>query len=106
MPRAPKRCGRQDCDERMPCPKHPPANRRRPSGRYPGSHQGQRAEWVPKVEAGEVHCRRGAKCLRYPDTLIIPGTDWHLGHPDAECDAPTAPEHMRCNTSAPGRLRS
>lgn len=105
MPRAPKRCGREGCDELMPCPTHPPANRSRPAGRYDAEHQAARAEWAPYVAAGEVHCRRGEKCLRYPNTLIEPGKPWHLGHPDAECDAPRAPEHMRCNTSAAPRLR-
>ena len=105
MPRAPKRCGRVGCDELMPCPTHQPANRRRPSGRYGSSHDRERAEWAPKVDAGGVHCRRGNSCLRYPHTLIEPGKPWDLGHPDGECSAPTAPEHARCNRSAPGRLR-
>lgn len=100
MPRAPKRCGRDQCDERMPCPKH--GKQKRPSGRYSAKHKSEREAWVPKVAAGTVHCRRGEKCRRYPDTLIAPSKPWHLGHPDHECPAPTAPEHARCNTGAAG----
>lgn len=109
MPRAPKRCARPECDEKMPCSTHQPANRRQASRHergYGSEHDAERAAWVPKVDAGGVHCRRGEKCLRYPNTLIVPGKPWHLGHPDAECSTPTAPEHPRCNTSAPGRLRN
>jgi hypothetical protein len=99
MPRAPKRCGRDGCDLRMPCPKH---RQKRPGGRYSSSHSKERAAWVPAVATGKVQCRRGEKCRRYPDTLIDPSKPWHLGHPDQECPAPTAPEHARCNTGAAG----
>ena len=99
MPRASKRCGRDGCDERMPCAKH---RQKRPAGRYASSHKAERASWIPKVAAGTGHCRRGEQCRRYPDTLIDPSKPWHLGHPDQECPAPTAPEHARCNTGAAG----
>lgn len=103
MPRARKRCGIGQCDEVMPCTTH--NVKKRPPGRYPASHHKEREAWKPAIAAGQVHCRRGEKCRRYPNTLIVPGKPWHLGHPDEECDAPTAPEHAACNTSAPGRLR-
>ena len=99
MPRAPKRCGRGQCDELMPCATHA---QKRPAGRYPAKHKSERAAWIPKVATGKVRCRRGEKCRRYPDTLIDPSKPWHLGHPDQECSAPTAPEHARCNTGAAG----
>ena len=64
---------------------------------YPSSHDAERKAWLPAVEAGGVHCRRGPDCRLAPDTLIEPGTPWDLGHPDPACQAPTAPEHQRCN---------
>jgi hypothetical protein len=36
--------------------------------------------------------------------LIEPGERWHLGHPDGESVG--GPEHVRCNTGAPSRLRA
>lgn len=87
----------------MPCSTH---TQKRPSGRYDKAHERERREWAPLVAAGAIHCRRGAKCRRYPNTLIEPGKPWHLGHPDAECPEPKGPEHAACNTSAPGRLRN
>lgn len=102
-------CG--DLSRGTRCPKHASeAERRRtdsrtPRGdRYAAAHQRLRAAWVPEVRTGRVECRRGEQCLRFPDTLIRPGEPWHLGHPDAECPAPIAPEHARCNDSAAGRL--
>lgn len=38
-----------------------------------------------------------------PEPLIRPDEPWHLGHPDEQCDAPTAPEHVICNVGAPMR---
>lgn len=105
MPRAPRRCSKLGCDELLPCPTHTRDIQRRPSGRYPTSHAQDRERWRPYVEAGRVSCRRGEQCRRHPDTLIRPGQPWDLGHPDAECSAPTAPEHEKCNRSAPGRQR-
>lgn len=83
----------------MPCKAH---RQKRPTGRYSSSHDKERAAWKPIVATGTVRCRRGEKCRRYPDTLIDPSKPWHLGHPDQECPAPTAPEHARCNTGAAG----
>lgn len=103
MPRAPKRCGRDRCENFAPCPDHRP--KKRPSGRYSKAHGRDRDAWAPIVATGTVACRRGEQCLRFPETLIPAGAPWDLGHPDAECPAPTAPEHMRCNRAAPGRLR-
>lgn len=57
------------------------------------------------VATGRVTCRRGDACRFAPDNLIHRGQPWQLGHPDAECPAPTAPEHRACNLSAPGRIR-
>jgi hypothetical protein len=94
------------------CPQHRRVkerlrNRRRAPkrvGRYGAAHQQLRKAWEPRVLAGEVHCRRGEGCLRYPDTKVRAGDKWHLGHPDALCEAPTAPEHKRCNEHYAGVL--
>lgn len=76
---------------------------RRPDGTYTSQagahsteHRAERAAWAPLVAAGTVACRRGDQCLE-PELLIRPGEPWDLGHPDAVCDRPTAPEHRRCN---------
>lgn len=70
---------------------------------YVARHKALRKTWEPRVKQGGVHCRRGRDCLLWPATEILPDQAWHVGEPDAECDAPTAPEHERCNTSAAGR---
>lgn len=71
---------------------------------YDAQHQRERAEWVPIVEAGGVHCRRAASGKCVADSPVIrPDQAWHLGHPDAQCDAPKAPEHVICNSGAPRR---
>ena len=73
-------------------------------GRYGRAHQTERASWEPVVAQGQVECRRGQRCLRWPgDIRIKAGEEWHLGHPDSECAEPTAPEHALCNTNAAGR---
>lgn len=56
----------------------------------------ERAAWAPAVARGVVDCRRGTTC-RAPQLRILPGEPWDLGHPDAVCPAPTAPEHEACN---------
>ena len=66
--------------------------------RYPTEHDAERAAWAPVVARGIVACRRGDACLM-PELLIQPGQAWDLGHPDAACRAPKAPEHRRCNRS-------
>ena len=92
----------------MPCATHKPPSAKRPSASsrgYDSAHKAEREKWWPLVATGRVPCRRGEKCRRFPDTLIHKGQPWDLGHPDAECQKPTAPEHRGCNRSAPGRLR-
>lgn len=71
---------------------------------YGSQHQAERASWKPVVAAGGVECRRApyGLCVA-PDPLLHPDEDWHLGHPDAACPAPTAPEHVVCNAGAPRR---
>lgn len=71
---------------------------------YGTEHQGERATWAPAVAAGLVICRRAPFGLCVADAPTIqPGEEWHLGHPDAACPAPKAPEHMVCNVGAPRR---
>lgn len=53
---------------------------------YGASHQAQRARWTPKVEAGQVNCRRCG--LR-----IHPGQPWDLGHDDHDRSKYRGPEH-------------
>ena len=71
---------------------------------YGADHQAERREWVPIVATGTVQCRRAPFGLCVADApTIAPGDEWHLGHPDAACPAPKAPEHALCNTTAPHR---
>jgi hypothetical protein len=63
---------------------------------YDYRHQQERKAWVRPVRTGSVACRR----CKQP---IIPGTPWDLGHPDADCPDPTAPEHEGCNRATAGR---
>ena len=67
--------------------------------------------WAPAVASGMVRCARGAACRRAElvDGVLVggfiePGERWHLGHPDGESVG--GPEHVRCNTGAPQRLRA
>lgn len=109
MPRAPRRCTKFGCDEKVPCPKHKRAPDRRKGSRYSPQHRLDRAGWAPIVALGQVKCRRGRLCKEFlasgnvDDMFIRPGVPWHLGHPDRECPDPTAPEHRRCNTATRGR---
>ena len=63
---------------------------------YGRQHQRDRAAWVRIVAAGKTPCRRCRKVIRPVDL-------WDLGHPDADCDYPTAPEHRACNRATAGR---
>lgn len=71
---------------------------------YDADHQAERSAWAPLVDAGQIYCRRypSGQC-QAPHPLIQPGEEWHLGHPDQQCPAPKAPEHARCNSTAPHR---
>lgn len=86
------------------CPAHTrkrdAARGRRQERGYDAEHDAARAAWLPAVEAGTVTCRRASNgtCLE-PNPVIAPGQPWQLGHPDAGCSAPRAPEHRRCNTA-------
>lgn len=63
---------------------------------YDVEHDRERARWAPKVNTGTVPCRR---CRE----LIPANTPWDLGHPDADCPRPRAPEHQACNRAVNGR---
>lgn len=71
---------------------------------YDAEHDAARRGWAPKVATGTVVCRRApsGQCLR-DDPLIAPDEPWQLGHPDAQCPAPRAPEHRLCNVSTAPR---
>ena len=75
------------------CPEHTQTTSQRG---YDSKHQAERAKWAPLVKLGIIDCRRGTQC-RAPNRRIQPGEPWHLGHPDAACPAPKAPEHEACN---------
>ena len=73
---------------------------------YGSEHQAERAAWTELVDAGGVECRRAAYGLCVaPSPVLDPAEPWHLGHPDAACPAPRAPEHVVCNSGAPRRRR-
>jgi hypothetical protein len=109
VPRAPRRCTKFGCDEKVPCPKHKRAPDRRKGARYSAQHKRDRLSWVPIVALGRTRCRRRELCLEFrasgklDDMFIKPGAPWDLGHPDRECPWPTAPEHRRCNGATRGR---
>lgn len=108
MPRAPKACGRDGCENRVRgvtyCDEHKAEKQRilraqrgsTASRGYGGKHQRLRAKWKPLVAAGLVTCWRCGE-------LIEPGECWDLGHDDVT-RAYRGPEHdRRCNRSAGGR---
>ena len=66
---------------------------------------------MPIVATGLVRCARGGACRRAElvdgelvGGFILPTERWHLGHPDGESVG--GPEHVKCNTGAPSRLRA
>jgi hypothetical protein len=63
---------------------------------YGAGHQQLRREWAPRVDAGDVTCRR----CQQP---IHPGEPWDLGHHDQNRDTYTGPEHRSCNRATAGR---
>lgn len=63
---------------------------------YGPAHRRLRAQWAPRVAAGDVPCHRCG-------TLIEPGTRWDLGHDDDDRTRYTGPEHENCNRRAGGR---
>lgn len=71
---------------------------------YGAEHRAERAAWAPIVAAGGVECRRApfGLCVA-ASPVLAPDEPWHLGHPDAACTAPKAPEHVVCNAGAPRR---
>lgn len=94
-----------ECGTHSPRPRCPEHRRGTTAERgYGARHQAERAAWEPIVAAGGVQCRRTpfGLCVA-PSPVIEPGEPWHLGHPDAACPAPTAPEHVACNSGAPRR---
>jgi hypothetical protein len=65
--------------------------------RYGSSHRWLRRQYALAMrDGGGLAC---ARCGRW----ITPGERWHLGHPDGE--SPGGPECVKCNVSAPARLR-
>lgn len=63
---------------------------------YDYAHQQDRAAWAPLVATGRVQCRRAPH-------LLDPDDPWDLGHPDADCPKPKAPECIPCNRATAGR---
>ncbi len=93
-------CGKHTSGSR--CPAHQRATTA--ARGYGASHQRERADWDLVVRAGGVICRRASfgLCVA-PVPEIAADEDWQLGHPDAQCSAPKAPEHVVCNSGAPHR---
>ena len=62
---------------------------------YGADHQRARRAWQRRIDAGEpVRCWRcGA---------LVAGTDWHLGHSDADRSITHGPECAGCNLRAAG----
>lgn len=93
-------CGKLIAKGQSRCPKHERDRDRARGTRvergYDNDHTLARAEWAPLVATGTVDCRRCGH--RIPATA-----PWDLGHPDADCPKPRAPEHRRCNRGTAGR---
>lgn len=104
MPRAPKKCGRRDCETRVTgrtyCDIHQAEIDRRPSATrrgYDQTHKQARERWAPIVATGTVRCWRCGD-------LILPGQMWDLGHDDHDRSITRGPEHARrCNRATASR---
>jgi hypothetical protein len=67
---------------------------------YNAEHDRLRAQWKPKVEAGQVDCH--ARVCLMPIRRILIGARWDMGHTDDRTTW-TGPEHRRCNRAAGGK---
>ena len=98
-------------NQRFCCSRHRRIARVRNERKYASpEHRGTRRALAPVVASGKVRCARGPACRRAEIVdgervggFILPGESWHLGHPDGESVG--GPEHVKCNTGAPSRLR-
>ena len=66
---------------------------------YGSQHQGARAAWQRRIDAGEQ-----VTCWRPNCTERITGRTWHLGHDDLDRSITRGPECVRCNLKAAGRI--
>jgi len=78
------------CDEHA----RPNANARG----YGSRHQGTRASWQARIDAGET-----VTCWRPDCDTVLTGRAWHLGHDDLDRSITRGPECTPCNLSAAGR---
>jgi hypothetical protein len=97
-------CSVRSCPNLKPCPDHMRQAERARGTRqqrgYTSRHDSLRANWKPRVEAGQVDCQSPA-CLM-PIKRILPGQAWDLGHtPDRT--KWRGPEHALCNRSEGGK---
>lgn len=60
---------------------------------YGARHVSLRKRWAKRVNAGGVQC---ARC----GLLIVPGSEWDLGHDDHDRSRYVGPEHAACNRGA------
>lgn len=61
---------------------------------YGPTHTDERTAWAPAVAKGTIHC--AWRNCTHPDTRILPGEPWDLGH---QPDGTRHPEHADCNRS-------
>lgn len=57
---------------------------------YGPAHKKLRAQWAVAVNRGGVNCWRCGQ-------VIVPGSDWQLGHDDNDRTQYKGPEHRSCN---------
>ena len=74
------------------------------SAKYDAAYRRERKRWERIIQReGRIACRRvGFGCVS-DDPMIYLGEPWDLGHPDATCQRPMAPEHRGCNRGVGGR---
>ena len=58
---------------------------------------------VPTVAGCEIHDDPFRPLCRRCRDPLQPGEPWDLGHPDADCPRPKAPEHIACNRPTASR---
>jgi hypothetical protein len=100
MPRAPKRCGRNGCDDLMPCEVHaPPPRPSRQSRLYDAEHDRRAASLRAASDEHSAPCSLCAKPIDYSLRSPHPRS-FVAHHTTRDKRGPLAPAHRRCNERA------
>lgn len=100
MPRAPRRCARPGCDEKVPCSTHLPPPRPSPASRgYDDEHEKRAADLRAEGERRSLPCSLCGCAIDYSLRSPHP-CSFVAHHLTRDKRGPLAPAHRRCNERA------